>query len=38
MQYGKVKICGVNTSELKLLSEKEKIELLKKAPPTYILS
>ena len=30
MQYGKVKICGVNTSELKLLSEKEKIELLKK--------
>ena len=30
MQYSKVKICGLNTSELKLLSEKEKIELLKK--------
>lgn len=31
MQYSKVKICGLNTSELKLLSEKEKIELLKKS-------
>lgn len=29
MQYSKVKICGVNTSDLKLLSEKEKINLLK---------
>ncbi len=29
MQYSKVKVCGVNTSELKLLSEKEKINLLK---------
>lgn len=31
MQYSKVKICGINTSDLKLLSEKEKIQLLKKA-------
>ena len=31
MQYSKVKICGVNTSELNLLTEKEKIELLKKS-------
>ncbi len=30
MQYSKVKLCGVNTSDLKLLPEKEKIELLKK--------
>ena len=30
MQYSKVKICGVSTSDLKLLSEKEKTELLKK--------
>lgn len=28
---GKVEICGVNTSELPVLKEKEKIELLKKA-------
>lgn len=31
MQYGKVEICGINTSELKVLKESEKIELLKKA-------
>ena len=29
LQYNKVEICGVNTSELKVLSEKEKKELLK---------
>lgn len=29
MQYGKVEICGINTSQLKLLKEKEKQELLK---------
>ena len=29
--YNKVEICGINTSKLKTLSEKEKIELLKKA-------
>ncbi len=29
MQYGKVEICGVNTSQLKLLKESEKRELLK---------
>ena len=28
MQYGKVEICGVNTSSLKLLSESRKQELL----------
>ncbi len=28
MQYGKVEICGINTSALKVLSEKEKQELL----------
>lgn len=28
MQYNKVEICGVNTSQLKVLSEKEKTELL----------
>ena len=28
MQYGKVEICGVNTANLKVLSEKEKRELL----------
>ncbi len=28
MQYNKVEICGVNTSELKVISEKEKRELL----------
>ena len=32
MQYfNKVEICGINTSSLKVLSEKEKLELLKKA-------
>ncbi|MCD7723384.1 MAG: RNA polymerase sporulation sigma factor SigG [Clostridiales bacterium] len=31
MQYNKVEICGINTNELKVLSEKEKSELLKKA-------
>ena len=31
MQYSKVKICGINTSELKILSESEKINLLKLA-------
>lgn len=31
MQYNKVEICGVNTADLKLLSESEKIELLKKS-------
>ena len=31
MQYNKVEICGINTGELKLLKESEKIELLKKA-------
>lgn len=29
MQYNKVEICGVNTSQLKVLSEKEKRELLR---------
>ena len=29
MQYGKVEICGVNTSHLRLLSEDKKHELLK---------
>lgn len=29
MQYNKVEICGVNTAKLKVLSESEKIELLK---------
>lgn len=29
MQYNKVKICGINTSQLKVLSEKEKMQLLK---------
>ena len=29
--YNKVEICGINTSKLKVLSEAEKIELLKKA-------
>lgn len=28
MQYSKVEICGINTSKLKVLSEKEKTELL----------
>ena len=30
MQYNKVEICGVNTSKLKVLSEKEKLALLTK--------
>lgn len=30
MQYGKVEICGVNTSKLKLLKESEKQELLQR--------
>ena len=29
MQYNKVEICGVNTAKLKVLTETEKIELLK---------
>lgn len=29
MQYNKVELCGVNTAKLKVLSEKEKMELLK---------
>lgn len=31
MQYNKVEICGINTSQLKVMRESEKIELLKKA-------
>lgn len=31
MQYNKVEICGINTSQLKVLKENEKIELLRKA-------
>lgn len=31
MQFNKVEICGVDTGRLKVLKEKEKIELLKKA-------
>ncbi len=31
MQYNKVEICGVNTANLRLLSESEKTELLKKS-------
>ncbi len=31
MYYNKVEICSINTSSLKVLKEKEKIELLKKA-------
>lgn len=30
MQWGKVEICGINTSQLKVLKESEKTELLKK--------
>ena len=30
MYYNKVEICGINTSKLTVLKEKEKIELLKK--------
>jgi RNA polymerase sporulation-specific sigma factor len=29
--YNKVEICGINTSQLRVLDEKEKMELLKKA-------
>lgn len=28
MHYNKVEICGINTSKLKVLTEKEKIDLL----------
>lgn len=31
LQYSKVEICGINTSELKVLKESEKMELLRKA-------
>lgn len=31
MQYNKVEICGINTSQLKVLKENEKMELLRKA-------
>ncbi len=31
MQFNKVEICGINTNQLKLLKESEKLELLKKA-------
>lgn len=31
VQYNKVEICGINTSDIKVLKESEKIELLKKA-------
>lgn len=31
MQFNKVEICGINTNDLKVLKESEKIELLKKA-------
>lgn len=31
MQYSKVEICGINTSQLKVLKESEKIEFLRKA-------
>lgn len=31
MQYGKVEICGINTNDLKVLKEAEKMELLRKA-------
>lgn len=30
MQWGKVEICGINTADLKVLKEKEKVELLKR--------
>ena len=30
MQYNKVEICGINTGRLKVLKEKEKMELFKK--------
>ena len=31
MQFNKVEICGINTNDLKVLKESEKIELLRKA-------
>lgn len=31
MQYNKVEICGINTNELKVLKESEKMELLKRS-------
>lgn len=31
VQYNKVEICGINTNDIKVLKENEKIELLKKA-------
>ena len=31
MQYNKVEICGINTNDIKVLKESEKIELLNKA-------
>lgn len=31
MQFNKVEICGINTSQLKVMKEAEKLELLKKA-------
>ena len=31
MQYNKVEICGINTSDIKILKEDEKMELLRKA-------
>lgn len=31
VQYNKVEICGINTNDIKVLKEEEKIELLKKA-------
>lgn len=31
MQYNKVEICGINTNDIKVLKESEKIELLKRA-------
>lgn len=31
MQYNKVEICGINTNELKVLKESEKMELLRRA-------
>ena len=31
MQFNKVEICGINTNQLKLLKESEKLELLKKS-------
>ena len=31
MHYGKVEICGVNTSELRVLTDEEKMEYLRRA-------